>query len=153
VVDHNLRMLSLRVPDVSVRWLPASAAALLWALAAGAVVLWWLHLPQSGRDEGMSISVAPVAPAAQDSGHVLRVLGHTAVTTASPQAQQRFQLLGVIAADSGQGSALLRVDGQPPQAFVQGQTVAEGWRLHSVDQMGVRLSAGAGGAMLELALP
>ena len=101
----------------------------------------------------MSISVAPVAPAAQDSGHVLRVLGHTAVTTASPQAQQRFQLLGVIAADSGQGSALLRVDGQPPQAFVEGQTVAEGWRLHSVDQMGVRLSAGAGGAMLELALP
>ena len=73
--------------------------------------------------------------------------------SAAPSLASRFQLLGVIAADSGQGSALLAVDGQPPQAFVQGQTVADGWRLQSVGQEGVRLSAGQTGATLELALP
>lgn len=146
-------MLSLRALDVSVRWLPASVAALLWALAAGSAVIWYLQLPRSGSEVDVSVSVTPVAPPVQGNGHVVRALGHTVVITAAPEAQRRFQLLGVIAADSGQGSALLMVDGQPPQAFVQGQTVADGWRLQSVGQTGVRLSAGPDDAVLELPLP
>ena len=94
-----------------------------------------------------------VVSAAHGGEHVVRALGHTTATMPTPQTQRRFQLLGVIAAESGQGSALLSVDGQPPQAFVQGQTVTEGWRLQSVGQTGVQLSAGADGAVLELPLP
>ena len=146
-------MLRWRNPLVSVRWLPALAAAGLWALAAGAGVFWWLHLPQTDSAMPSPVSVMPVSSSTQGAASVLRALGHTQAVATAPDAQRRFQLLGVIAADSGQGSALLAVDGQPPQAYVQGQTVAEGWRLQSVGREGVSLSAGQGGATLDLALP
>ena len=146
-------MLRLSDPLVSVRVLPAVAAAALWAAAAGAAVFWWLHLPHTDSGAQTPASVMPVPQATQGTMSVQRALGHTSAEAKAPDAQRRFQLLGVIAADSGQGSALLAVDGLPPQAFVQGQTVADGWRLQSVGQEGVRLSAGQAGATLELALP
>ncbi len=134
------------------RWLPAGAAALLWALVAGSAVLWWLHLPRGDGATALAVSVAPAGPVTQGTAGVERALGHTAAGPASPDAQKRFQLLGVIAADNGQGSALLAVDGQPPRAFMQGQSVAEGWRLQSVDAQRARLSAGQADA-IELTLP
>ena len=146
-------MLRLSDPLVSVRVLPAVAAAALWAVAVGSVVFWWLQLPQPDRAVQTPVSVTLVPSATQGTASVLRALGHTPAETAAPDAQSRFQLLGVIATNAGQGSALLAVDGQPPQAFVQGQTVVEGWRLQSVGQEGVRLSAGQGGATLDLPLP
>ena len=153
VVDDNARMLPLRLSDASSRWLHASMAAVLWALAAGSTVLWGLHFPKVEDARGNAPSVTPAAPTPQATAAVVRALGHTQVAVATPEAGRRFQLLGVIAADSGQGSALLAVDGQPAQAFVQGQTVAEGWRLQSVGRETVRLSAGQGAAELELSLP
>ena len=83
----------------------------------------------------------------------MRALGHVSAASVTPDVQRRFQLLGVIAAESGKGSALLMVDGQPSQAFVQGQTVVDDWRLRTVGKEGVRLSTGQDGATLELALP
>ena len=151
VVDDNARMLPLRLPDVSSRMWPAGAAALLWALAAGSVALWRLHFPRQEAVPGSTDSVAPSAPAGQGTAHVARALGHTTAPVAVPDAQRRFQLMGVIASGTGQGSALLMVDGQPAKAFVQGQVVADGWRLQSVARDAVRLSAD--GATLELALP
>lgn len=145
-------MLHIRPPEMAARWLPAGAAALLWAVVAGSAVLWWWHLPQGERAPGLSVSVTPTDPGTQGIAFVERALGHTAAAQAAPDAPKRFQLLGVIAAGTGQGSALLAVDGQPPQAFVQGQSVADGWRLQSVGAQGVRLSAGQAGD-LELALP
>ncbi len=120
-------------------------------MAAASAVLWWLHLPRS--DDLAPASVGQTSFAVQDTQAVQRALGHTAAAMVSADAGKRFQLLGVIAADSGQGSALLAVDGQPAKAFVQGQVVDEGWRLQSVSREGVRLSAGQGGSKLELALP
>jgi general secretion pathway protein C len=147
-------MLQLRLPDVSNRWLPAGAAALLWALAAGSAALWGLHFPQREGVLNTPASGAPFATTEQGTAAVARALGHTSASVvAASDVERRFQLLGVIAADSGHGSALLMVEGQPAQAFVQGQTVAEGWRLQSVSRAGVRLSAVQGGAMLDLALP
>jgi general secretion pathway protein C len=147
-------MLQLRLPDVSNRWLPAGAAALLWALAAGSAALWWLHFPQREAVLSLPASEAPAPTTAQGAAAVARALGHTSAAVATaPDVQRRFQLLGVIAAESGHGSALLMVEGQPAQAFVQGQAVAEGWRLQSVSREGVRLSAAQGGASLDLALP
>ena len=145
-------MLQLRLSDASSRWVPAGAATLLWALAAASAMLWWLHLPRAEVQSGAAASVASGSAQAPGQQGAARALGHGNAVAASPEVAKRFVLLGVIAADSGQGSALLAVDGQPPQAFVQGQSVADGWRLQSVGAQGVRLSAGQAGD-LELALP
>lgn len=145
-------MLFDRMPEIPVlRWLPATTAALLWAGVAGGMALWWLHFPRNSLTADTDVSVTPTAPAGQGAPFVMRALGHTQATAVTPEVQRRFQLLGLIAADSGAGSALLAVDGQPAQAFVQGQTVLEGWRLQSVGREGVSLSSS--GATLELKLP
>jgi len=141
------------MPVVSDRAGPASAALLVWALAAGSVVFWWLHSPR--QDSALSSPVGEMSTIseAQTRAAVARALGQDKASAAQPDAQRRFQLLGVIAAESGHGSALMVVDGQPAQAFVQGQSVGEGWQLQSVNASGVRLSAGPGGATLALNLP
>ena len=145
-------MLQLRLSDVSSRWWPAAAATLLWALAAATATLWWLQLPLTEGQGDAPAGVVSSAPTAPDPVGLLRALGHNSAVAASPEAAKRFVLLGVIAADSGQGSALLAVEGQPARAFVPGQDVAEGWRLQSVREGGVRLTAGQGGE-LDLELP
>ena len=145
-------MLQFRLPLASPRGWPAAVAALLWALAVGSVVFWWLHSPQHDARPNHPVGEASTA-GASNSTAVARALGQSSVSVAAPDAQRRFQLLGVIAADSGQGSALMMVDGQPAKVFVQGQDVGEGWRLQSVGAFGVRLSAGQSGAKLDLALP
>ena len=145
-------MLSLRFSDRSARWLAPALAAGLWAVAAGSLVLWYLHLPAAAQ---MTTSVARLGNATgseQASGTVERALGHAPATRSAPDVQKRFALLGVIAADSGQGSVLIAVDGQPPRAFVQGQQVVDGWRLDSVSREGGRLASEQGGVMLELPL-
>ena len=146
-------MLPLRLPFAPARGWPAASAALLWALAAGSVVFWWLHSPRQDLGVSSPVRETPAASGVQSSAAVARALGHSTASVAAPDAQRRFQLLGVIAADSGQGSALMMVDGQPAKVFVQGQDVGEGWRLQSVGAFGVRLSAGQSGAKLDLALP
>ncbi len=101
-----------------------------------------------------TVDVAPMASQpGPDHGGLARALGHVGEARAEADEQRRFQLLGVIAAPAGRGSALLAVDGQPARAVVQGQAVVDGWRLQFVTQQGVRLSAGQTGATLELALP
>ncbi len=135
------------------RWLPAAVAALCWALAAGGALLWWLHAPSGQGAPAAAVADRAPAPLQSQGPAVLRALGHTAAAPeAAGDAQRRFVLLGVVAGASGQGAALLAVDGQPPQAFVQGQSVAEGWRVQSLNANGVRLEA-AGAAPLLLSLP
>jgi len=140
-------------PARSGRWPAALAAGLLWALAAASLALWWLHLPQApvlpGTVAGLGHSVGDV----QERGVVERALGRTTQTLAAPDIQKRFALLGVIASESGQGSALLTVDGQPARAFLQGQVVADGWRLSSLDGTGVRLEPLQSGPGVALTLP
>ena len=146
-------MLLFNVRGAGFRAVPTVVSALLWSLAAASTAHWYLKLPRA-EEGAAAAAVLPVVPATlpgTDPGAVVRALGH--VGEAATDAQSRFQLLGVIAAPSGQGSALLAVDGQPARAFVQGQAVADGWRLQFVGQEGVRLGAGQGGANLALALP
>ena len=131
---------------------PALAAALLWAAAAGSVLLWWLHRPPVAVSEVTPAGLLAAATPSPSPELVARALGQTqASAAATPELQQRFVLLGVVGTEAGRGSALLAVDGQPAKAFVQGQVVADGWRLQSVARDAVRLSAD--GATLELALP
>ncbi len=147
-------MLSVRFFSVSSRTWPALVAALLWALLAASAALWWLHLPggqPSGTQAAAPGPVSAAAPAPGQTG-IARALGHLDLTPVAPDAPKRFQVLGVVSGASGQGSALLAVDGQPPAVFVQGQVVAEGWRLQSVRETGVRLKAVADAQALDLDL-
>ena len=131
---------------------PALVAALLWAAAVSSAWLWWLHRPPAAAPEAMPAGGPDAGLSVPSPEAVARALGQ-AQAVATPELQQRFALLGVIATDAGRGSALLAVDGQPAKAFVRGQTVVEGWRLDAVQPRGVRLAPLEGGAGLELALP
>jgi general secretion pathway protein C len=67
---------------------------------------------------------------------------------------QPIQLLGVIAGQSGQGSALLAIDGQAPKPYRVGQTVSEGLVLQRLDARRAQLGATLNGPTLrELKLP
>jgi len=144
-------MLQLRLPVLTARVWPAASAALLWALAAGSVVFWWLHSPQLDARSNQAVRETAAAAGTSNGAAVLRALGQASASLAAPDAQRRFQLLGVIAADSGHGSALLMVDGQPARAFVQGQTVVDSWHLRTLSPEGVLL--GSDGAQIQINLP
>ncbi len=146
-------MLQIRVSDAIGRWSPAVSAALLWCLAALLAVLWWLHLPRGQGQAAAPAEVAATSGTQADRQGVARALGHASPAAARPDEAQRFAVLGVVAAGSGRGSALLAVDGQPPQVFLLGQTVAPGWRLQAVAAGEVRLSPESGGQALALQLP
>ena len=64
-----------------------------------------------------------------------------AALEAKPETGSRFVILGVAALHSGQGAALIAVDGQAPKAFKVGQVVAEGWLLQSLGPRQARLAA------------
>ena len=65
----------------------------------------------------------------------------SAAVVATPDAGSRFALSGVVALHSGQGAALIAVDGQAPKAFKVGQVVADGWVLQSLEPRQARLGA------------
>jgi general secretion pathway protein C len=146
----------LQVKDGSTHsfW-PALCATGASAMAAYALVSWFLQI-QSLSSPASKVSVVmntasdkampdtgPNAQAnAQSNIQVARVLGAAQPTNkdnASSSAPQ-WNLLGVVAGVSGQGSALIVVDGQPAKAFLPGQTVAPGWVLHSVGHRLARLA-------------
>ena len=137
----------------SARWPAAAAATLLWALVAGSLTLWWLHMPHPAGSGAEVASTAQAADKAKAHDAVVRVLGRASAAENAPDVQKRFVLLGVIAGAGGQGSALLMVDGQPARTFIRGQEVVEGWRLAAVDSTGVRLEPLQAGAALALPLP
>ena len=137
----------------SARWPAAAAATLLWALVAGSLTLWWLHMPHPAGSVAEEASAAQAVDKAKAHDAVVRALGRASAAENAPDVQKRFVLLGVIAGAGGQGSALLMVDGQPARTFIRGQEVVEGWRLAAVDSTGVRLEPLQAGAALALPLP
>ena len=142
----------LQVKDGSTHsfW-PALCATAASAMAAYALVSWFLQI-QSLSSPASKVPVVmntasdkampDTGPNAQSNIQVARVLGAAQPTNkdnASSSAPQ-WNLLGVVAGVSGQGSALIVVDGQPAKAFLPGQTVAPGWVLHSVGHRLARLA-------------
>lgn len=67
---------------------------------------------------------------------------------------ERFKVMGVIASASGQGTALVAVDGQPPRPFKVGAELAPGFVIRSVSQKELTLATRPGGdALVTLPLP
>ncbi len=143
-------MLQLHLSDAPRRWWPAAAGSLLWAVAAATAMLWWLHLPH--HEGPTSAALAPSHSLALDNSAVARTLGYASDSVAAaPAEQKRFQLLGVISAALGQGSALIAVDGQPPKTYRMGQLIDGSWQLETVSLRAVSLKSQ--GRALDLTLP
>jgi general secretion pathway protein C len=136
---------------------PNTMTALIWCLAAAGLVFWVLKFP---LDSAPLHSLAASDPK-DGSGSMAEADVKTArawgVQSAQPEVSvalsSRFQLLGVIASASGQGSALISVDGQPPKAFRVGQTLTDGVTLISLSAKQANVgptAAGVGGFSLAL---
>jgi hypothetical protein len=84
---------------------PSALAALTWATAAGGVVYWGLLLTAPAALPVVGLAGAPMA-SSQSLPTVAKVLGHvTSVPQALTPSSVQFQLVGVIASTTGQGSA------------------------------------------------
>jgi general secretion pathway protein C len=142
-------MLQVKEASRKTFW-PALCALIASAFAAYALVSWVLQIQSLQTPASVAPVLLPgVNLSAGDSSN-----SHVAVALGAPQASQAAQqgagiaaqaapqwnLLGVVAGVSGQGSALIGVDGQAPKAFLPGQTVAPGWVLHSVGHRLARLA-------------
>lgn len=122
-----------------------------WVVAAAGIVFWVLQWP---RQETVAVSV-PVSTRQthQDlNGQVAKALGHLVDPAAGPavQASSQYKLMGVIVSSSGQGSALIATDGQPPKAYRVGQTIQEGVTLLSLTARQARLESSGGEVLLDL---
>ncbi len=139
------------------------AAFIVWALVAASVVFWGLRL----------FVRAPVAPphsvavvgAATAQGDLTRLLGAAPAAPATaaalaPELASRFRLIGVMApkgklnsAVTGQGVALISVDGKPARAFGIGTRLDRDLVLQSVSLRAAAIGPAQGEASVKLELP
>lgn len=132
---------------------PGLLSALVWAAAAASVVYWVLLLmaPKSVPVVGLTSSPAVQS---QSTPSVAKALGDAATVSQAPiQNSAQYKLLGVIASGTGQGSALIALDGQPPKAFRVGQDVNDGLKLVSLTPRQARLRSSDQALVLVLDLP
>jgi general secretion pathway protein C len=145
--------------SVQSRWAVRIATLAVWVLAAGSCVYWGLRI--APRAPSSVVAAQPRAAAAPDPAAVARLLGANPVAasaspTSAPAASlaSRFNLLGVVAARSRRGAALIAVDGKPPRPYRVGTAIDEGLVLQSVEGRRAVIAASANGpAVLTLELP
>lgn len=138
------------------------AAFLVWAVVAASVVFWGLRLlVRAPAAPPHSIAVAGAAAA---TGDLTRLLGAAPVAATAaalaPDAAARFKLHGVMAPKagpaappSGQGVALISVDGKPARAFAIGARLDRDLVLQSVSLRSASIGPAAGGASVKLEIP
>ena len=154
-------MLQISPDPYSAKLWPSAWAALLWCAAVASAVFWVLNFPSGSAVQGVPLvqgsAQATSASSVQSSVHMARAWGvqvPAPVPEVSIAQSSRFQLWGVVAGASGQGSALIAVDGQPPRAFRVGQTVTDGVFLQSLGPKQAQLGVSAqGSALFSLSLP
>lgn len=137
-------------PSLSLRLL----TVLVWALVAASAVFWGVRLSQPTAPWVVPALAQPAAQAI-DTEAIARLLGASPLVSAPAAAPATDLVLsGVVAARSGQGTALIAVRGQPPRPYRVGQAVGDGLILQSVQGrralLGERLQ---GPATLTLELP
>jgi general secretion pathway protein C len=150
LLHHNPVMLQV-IQGKSKSFWPALFSLGLGALAAYTIVAWILQIQSisvgsSAVPNATQASLPHDAQNAIQSSQVASALGAPKATQSQSGVNReaatdhQWTLLGVVAGASGQGSALLAIDGQPPKAFLPGQAVAPGWVLHSVGHRLARLA-------------
>jgi general secretion pathway protein C len=153
LLNHNRRMWM----DMQGKWALRLLTFGVWALAAASIAFWGLRFMAS-----QSLTVAAPAPAsttvAADPQSVAKLLGAglVAAVAGAPavSAPSRVALLGVIAARSSAGTALIAVDGKPARPYRVGSQVDEGLVLQSVaPRKAVLGPAGSTAGAITLELP
>lgn len=148
-------MVRMRLLRPALRFLPALAALLVWALAAGSIVYWLLRLGERAPLPTVAVAGTADPAAGVDPAAVARALGATQATASAPGATDvasRLALKGVLTHGAG-GAALIAVDGQPARPLRVGASLPGlegGWVLQSVAPHAVVLAAGGREARLEL---
>lgn len=136
---------------------PRLAAFGLGLLLATSVVAWVLRWPAQDSGAALPGAVSAEEPPAASLGALTGLLGANAApvqAAATPDAASRFRLTGIIASRTGQGVALIAVDGQQPKPYRVGSQVDAGWVLQSVQTRQVALGPDAKAApSLRLELP
>jgi general secretion pathway protein C len=146
-------------PSSSAAWTARGTAFLLWALAAASATFWALRL--GGGGPLATLPAQPPRPVASvDPAALASLLGGVpaagAPVAAAPSLASRFKLLGVVAGvRSGEGAAVIAVDGKAPRPYRVGAAIDEGVVLQSVHGRQAVLGApGTGGrALVTLELP
>ncbi len=143
--------------SVQSKWAVRLCTLFLWLLAAASCVYWGLRIAPRPAPAAVEAPVRTAFPA--DPAAVARLLGASPVAASGPvqptaSLASRFNLLGVVAARSHRGAALIAVDGKPARPYRVGATIDEGLMLQSVQGRRAVLAATAGGpAVLTLELP
>ncbi|ABM38970.1 hypothetical protein [Polaromonas naphthalenivorans] len=154
----TLSLSALHPPTRAHQWLSRSVAGLLWAVAAASTAYWGSRIASAGAT--VAVHQAPrqaldtQAPAHQAA--LARALGASPPAAGAPEAgaAQRFALLGVIASGTGQGAALISVDGEPAQPLAVGARIASAYVLQAVGRRdAVLLDSAAQPARIRLTLP
>ena len=140
---------------LSTRWIQHLITFALWALCGVSLAWWGLRLTQGsapGRAP-LAVSQAPVL----DAQALARLLGADAVPSsgAVAAAPTRLVLLGVLAGTvSGDGAALIAIDGKPAKPYRVGREVEPGLIVQSLGAREARLGAALDGpATMTLELP
>jgi general secretion pathway protein C len=135
------------------------AAFFLWAAAAASLAYWGLRVGVAAPP--LPASVQPVSTAMVLRGDVMRLFATPtadAVLPTEPALASRFKLVGVMAPRSeergtGEGIALIAVDGKPPRPFRVGATIDDRLVLQAVARRGATLGPAQGLASVRLELP
>jgi general secretion pathway protein C len=137
-------------------------AFVIWALVAGTVVFWGLRM--FVRSPEAPAHAVPVGAAVAVRGDLARLLGAAPVASvaavAAPEASSRFRLVGVMAPKagpqaeaSGQGVALIAVDGKPARAFAVGARLDNDLVLQAVSLRTASIGPPEGAATVKLEIP
>jgi general secretion pathway protein C len=137
-------------------------AFVIWALVAATLVFWGLRVFVHAQDA--PAHAVPVGASVAARGDLTRLLGSapvaTAAVTLSPEASSRFKLLGVMAPKtsaraepSGQGVALIAVDGKPAKAFAVGARLDDDLVLQSVGLRTASIGPAQGATSVKLEIP
>ena len=133
----------------------------VWALVAATVVFWGLRL--FTRPAAAPSNAVVVGDSASARSDLSRLLGAAPAATpaqaAAPDGGSRFRLLGIMAprgrsvGSSGQGVALIAVDGKLPRAYTVGARVDGDLVLQAVTLRTVDIGSSAGAVTVRLELP
>jgi general secretion pathway protein C len=141
-------------------WMPRLAAFAVALLLGASGVYWVLRWPVPDAGPRLPLAGARDELPLADAAALARLLGDgkavdgPAAVAAAPQAASRFRLTGIIAAASGQGLALLSIDGKPPKPYPVGAQLEPGWMLQSVEARRIALATDAKAPVgLRLELP
>lgn len=145
MISYFLNLFSRTLPTF---WV----TALVWMTAAASMAFWALKWPAW---QAVSVHVVPnVVNQNSQSIHpqTAKALGHVVdlINTETLRPSSSFKLIGVIASPSGQGSALIAIDGHAPKTYQPGQNVQDGWTLDSLTPHQAQLHSANGQMTLDL---